>query len=90
MFYFDFGLINPLLSTGHSCRDRRIRRAAIKLLDSRAGREAHIGSTSAADVARFIMEVEEGVEGNWIPEWARARIIGIHVSREERVARLQC
>lgn len=50
-----------------------------------------MGSTSAADVARFIMEVEEeGVEGNWIPEWARARITGIDVNREERVARLQC
>jgi hypothetical protein len=41
--------------------------------------------------ARFIIEVEEeGVEGNWIPEWARARITGIDVNREERVARLQC
>ena len=50
-----------------------------------------MGSTSAADVARFIIEVEEeGVEGNQIPEWARARITGIDVKGGERVARLQC
>ena len=54
-------------------------------------RRAEWGSEATAEVARFLMEVEEeGVATEYIPEWARARLCGVDGDLEKRTMHLQC
>lgn len=90
-FCFDMGLIYPLMTPAMSCRDRILRREAISLLGIRPWREAQWSSEPSVDVATFLMDVEEeGVETEYIPEWARARLSGVNADMEEKTLRLQC
>jgi len=90
-FCFDMGMIYPLMTSAMSCRDRKLRREAISLLGIRPWREAQWSSDGSVDVATFLMEVEEeDVETEYIPEWARARLSGVHADMELRTLRLQC
>ena len=90
-FSFDIGIIHPLLAVSYACRDRQLRREAIALLGSKSWREAQWGSNPSVHVSNFLMEVEEeGVEGEFIPEWARARLTGIEVNTETGQARVTC
>jgi len=90
-FTFDVGLIHPLLTPAVCCRDRRIRREAIELLSTRTWREAQWVSRLSADVAIFMMETEEeGVETDFIPEWARAKLTAVDVGKEDRRTILHC
>lgn len=90
-FCFDMGLIYPLMTPAMSCRDRKLRRQAISLMGVRSWREAQWSSDGSVDVANFLMEVEEeGVETEYIPEWARARLSGIDANVEAMTLRLQC
>ena len=78
------GLIFPLRLTAEKCRDRRLRREAIELLLSRQWREASWWwSSSTAQIGQWLISVEEdGVETDYIPEWARARLSGLHYTEE--------
>lgn len=90
-FTFDMGLIYPLLTAAACCRDRRIRREAIELLSTRTWREAQWMTQMSADIAIFMLETEEeGVETEFIPEWARARLTGVDIVKEERRTILHC
>lgn len=90
-FSFDIGIIYPLLAVSYACRDRGLRREAITLLESRSWREAQWGSSPSVHVSRFLVDIEEeGVEGEWIPEWARARLTGIEVNTGTGMARVKC
>ena len=90
-FSFDIGIIYPLLAVSYACRDRKLRRDAIGLLESRSWREAQWGSVPSVHVSKFLMEVEEdGIETEFIPEWARARLSGIEVNTELGQAKVWC
>jgi hypothetical protein len=91
-FSFDMGVILPLSTPAMRCRDRKLRRQAIQLLsDRKLYREFQWPSDTSADVARFLMEVEEdGVETDYIPEESRARLTAIHSNMEEKTAHIFC
>lgn len=90
-FCFEQGFIYELALVALSCRDRSLRREAIELLELKDWREGSWGSRRVADGARFIMETEEeGVETEYVPESARARLVGIEVDVERREAHIQC
>lgn len=90
-FSFDIGIIYPLLAVSYACRDRELRREAIALLESKSWREAQWGSNPSVHVSKFLMQVEEeGIDGDFIPEWARARLTGIEVNTETGQARVRC
>ncbi|CCU82634.1 hypothetical protein similar to C6 zinc finger domain-containing protein [Blumeria hordei DH14] len=87
----DIGLIFPLMTAGLSCRDRYLRRKSIRLLTSRSWREGQWGSTGSAIIAIWLMEVEEnGVEGDFIPEWARAKLTAMVADFDNRTLHLCC
>ncbi|KAE8453524.1 hypothetical protein EG329_010385 [Mollisiaceae sp. DMI_Dod_QoI] len=91
MFCFDMGLIYPLMTPAMSCRDRKLRREAIALLGIRQWREAQWSSEPSVDVATFLMDVEEeGIETEYIPEEARARLSGVDADLDLRTLRLHC
>ncbi|KAL4971094.1 Zn(II)2Cys6 transcription factor [Aspergillus stella-maris] len=56
----DIGWMIPLFYVAVKCRDRRIRRTAIQLLESTNHREGIWDAKITACVARKVMEVEEG------------------------------
>ncbi|KAG0651301.1 Aspercryptin biosynthesis cluster-specific transcription regulator atnN [Hyphodiscus hymeniophilus] len=90
-FSFDIGIIYPLLAVSYACRDRTLRREAISLLESKSWREAQWGSSPSMHVSKFLMAVEEdGIETDFIPEWARARLSSIEVNTETGQARVCC
>ncbi|KAF8864745.1 hypothetical protein BDZ45DRAFT_669119 [Acephala macrosclerotiorum] len=90
-FCFDMGLIYPLMTPAMSCRDRKLRREAIALLGVRQWREAQWSSEPSVDVAEFLMDVEEeGIDTEYIPEWARARLSGVDADLELRTIKLHC
>ncbi|KAL3455181.1 hypothetical protein BJX64DRAFT_295301 [Aspergillus heterothallicus] len=61
IFGFSIGVIPPLYMTATRCRDPHIRRQAIRLLAEYPRREVMWDSTVAAEVARKVMEIEEGI-----------------------------
>jgi hypothetical protein len=90
-FNFDMCVVYPIVTAGLFCRDRRLRREAISLLAKKDWREAQFSSKTSAAVAIFLMECEEdGVETDYIPEWARARLSGVDADLESRVMTMQC
>jgi hypothetical protein len=90
-FAFDMGLIYPLIMPTLNCRDRKLRREAIDLLEETPWREAHWDSAHCADVAKFIMQVEEeGIETEFIPEWARVRSFRIDIQMHTGRVHLTC
>ena len=58
-FALDLGIVPPLFVAATKCRDRRIRREAIRLLISSPRREGMWDSILCGKVATWIMEVEE-------------------------------
>ncbi len=75
-FSFDMGVILPLATPAISCRDRKLRREAIELMRSKRIREFQWPIDTTVDVATFLLELEEeGVETEYIPEEARARLV---------------
>jgi hypothetical protein len=90
-FTFDMGLIYPLLTPAMNCRHRGLRREALDLLCMRPWKEAQWMSLVCADAVRFIIETEEeGVETDFIPEWARVRLSGVDIVEEEWKGTLHC
>lgn len=81
------GLIFPLRIVADRSRDRAMRREAIGLLKSRVWRESSFWSTSTAQISEWLMEIEEeGVETEYIPEWARARLVQLEFDEVRRVS----
>lgn len=58
-FALDLGIVPPLFVVATKCRDRKLRREAIKLLLSSPRREGMWDSILCGKVAEWIMEVEE-------------------------------
>ncbi|KAL2822829.1 hypothetical protein BDW59DRAFT_180833 [Aspergillus cavernicola] len=56
----DIGWMPPLFFTATKCRDRHIRRSAIRLLESTNHREGIWDAKITACIARRVMEIEEG------------------------------
>ncbi|KAL5336652.1 hypothetical protein BJX70DRAFT_273463 [Aspergillus crustosus] len=56
----DIGWMIPLFYTAIKCRDRRVRRTAITLLESTNHREGIWDARVTACIARRVMEIEEG------------------------------
>ncbi|KAL8685819.1 MAG: hypothetical protein Q9218_007525, partial [Villophora microphyllina] len=59
IFHLDQGIIGPLFTVGHKCRDPYIRRKAISLLYSAPRQEGVWDSILTARVAEMIMNLEE-------------------------------
>ncbi|KAG0647247.1 Aspercryptin biosynthesis cluster-specific transcription regulator atnN [Hyphodiscus hymeniophilus] len=82
------GLIFPLRLVADRSRSRSMRREAIGLLRSKTWREASFWSTSTAQTSEWLMELEEeGVEGEHIPEWARARLVKVEFDEGKELRR---
>lgn len=58
-FALDLGIVPPLFVVATKCRDRKLRREAIRLLMSSPRREGMWDSVLCGKVGRWIMEVEE-------------------------------
>jgi hypothetical protein len=58
-FALDLGIVPPLFVVATKCRDRKLRREAIRLLMSSPRREGMWDSILCGKVAQWIMEVEE-------------------------------
>jgi hypothetical protein len=58
-FALDLGIVPPLFVVATKCRDRKLRREAIRLLASSPRREGMWDSILCAKVSQWIMEVEE-------------------------------
>ncbi|KAL4885674.1 hypothetical protein BJY04DRAFT_214463 [Aspergillus karnatakaensis] len=56
----DVGWMIPLFYTAIKCRDRRVRRRAVRLLESTNHREGIWDAKVTACIARRVMEIEEG------------------------------
>jgi len=90
------GLIYPLRLVADKCRDRNLRREAIALISSRPWREGCWWSRSNAQLGAWLMGIEEeGVEGQFVPEWARARLLDVDFyedgeERRVKVSAVRC
>jgi hypothetical protein len=90
-FCFEQGFILDVSLVASSCRDRKVRREAIELLNLKDWREGTWGSRRVADAVQFLMDTEEeGVETDFIPEYARARFVRIEVEVEKHQAFIEC
>jgi hypothetical protein len=58
-FSADLGIVTPLFVVATKCREPTVRREAIRLLKSSARREGMWDSELAANIAQWIMEIEE-------------------------------
>lgn len=89
LYHFDFGIIPPLFLVAMKCRDRILRRKAIKLLSSSPHREGVFDSICCGKMATWIMAVEEGIETGIIPEHRRLKIRRSNIDLPKRRAQLQ-
>ncbi|CZR64327.1 uncharacterized protein PAC_14225 [Phialocephala subalpina] len=85
-FNSNSGLIHPLRLVAEKCRVRSLRREAIRLLRSRPWREGCWWSLSTAQLGSWLMNVEEeGVDTEYVPEWARARLLEVCYYEDEKM-----
>ncbi|KAF4629760.1 hypothetical protein G7Y89_g8386 [Cudoniella acicularis] len=94
-FSFEIGIILPLYFTGAKCRDPQIRRQAISLLKHMKHQEGTWESSGAAQVAEFVVGVEEEGVGcctnaQQIPENARVQFVTVKIDAEKREIDLSC
>lgn len=71
-FALDLGIVPPLFVVATKCRDRKLRREAIRLLLSSPRREGMWDSILSGRVAQWIMEIEEEDLSPWERPWERA------------------
>jgi len=71
-FALDLGIVPPLFVVATKCRDRKLRREAIRLLLSSPRREGMWDSILSGRVAQWIMEIEEEDLLPWEGPWGRA------------------
>ncbi|PVH73048.1 hypothetical protein DL98DRAFT_59014 [Cadophora sp. DSE1049] len=91
VFSFDDGFVASLFSAATRCRDRDIRRQAIKLLVGHPRREGLWDSAAAAKVACWLvnLEEEEMLDG-FVPESSRLRIEKMDTNLMERKVVVRC
>jgi hypothetical protein len=69
----NLGIIFPLHITAIKCRNRKLRRDAIAMMQSKCWRETVMWSWKTGDLDMWLVTVEEqGISTEEIPEWARA------------------
>lgn len=90
-FCLDTGVVMPLWSVAHKCRDKSIRQRAISLLLSFPRREGLWDSTLAGKITECVMNFEEDYrESGVIPEWARIYQLKFETDLEQRTVWLEC
>jgi len=100
-FALDLGIVPPLFVVATKCRDRKLRREAIRLLLSSPRREGMWDSILSGRVAQWIMEIEEedlsAYEGPWgraametVPDEKRVMVKEILFDMQRREATLRC
>lgn len=89
-FTFDFRAVFALDSIARKCRDREIRKEAIRLLKLRPRREGFCDSVVSVAVCEWAVGVEEEdmEENGFIPEWARLSKFGAIFDWEKRSAHI--
>jgi hypothetical protein len=91
VYHFDFGIVAPLFLTATKCRDRVVRRKAIKLLKAAPLREGVSDSTCCGLMGEWTMHQEEfGVETRIIPEHRRLKIRASNIDLPRRMAQMRC
>ncbi|KAF4617105.1 hypothetical protein G7Y89_g15044 [Cudoniella acicularis] len=83
-FALDLGIIPPLFVVATKCRDRKLRRDAIKLLMSSPRREGMWDSILSGRVGQWIMEIEEEGMGEYIG-YGMGSMDGAVVEADKRV-----
>ncbi len=96
-FPLESGIISPLFYTAIKCRDRRVRRQALALLESANHQEGSWESIGAARVAEYVLRVEEGLaQGKErIEEVDRVNMVTVQMVPEsifaqKRILRVSC
>ncbi|KAH8805736.1 hypothetical protein F5884DRAFT_680551 [Xylogone sp. PMI_703] len=97
-FALDLGIVPSLFVVGTKCRDRRLRREAIKLLFTSPRREGMWDSMLSGHAARWIMHNEEEhlapysaeSAGQVVPEDKRVMVKEILFDLQKREATLRC
>lgn len=97
-FALDLGIVPSLFVVGTKCRDRRLRREAIRLLLSSPRREGMWDSVLSALSAKWIMQIEEEdlspyspqTAGEIVPENRRVMVKEILFDLQLRKATLRC
>lgn len=91
LYRIDGGIIPALFFVATKCRDRVLRRQAVRLLSSSPWREGVFDSACCHKMALWIIEVEEEGLGNedFIPEHRRLKIRKSHIDLQSRRAQLQ-
>jgi hypothetical protein len=91
IFTFDLQTLWPLDLVAKKCRDRKVRREAIRLMKIKPRREGIWDSMIAASICEWVVGLEEkGMRDGFIPEESRARNIGSRLDLESRRANAWC
>jgi cholestenol Delta-isomerase len=92
-FCFDIGVIFPLFWVAIKLRQPQSRRRAVELLSSMRHQEGAWKSSSAAKVARFVIDIEEekmSKDDCYIPEIARVHLVNTTADVESGEIRVSC
>jgi hypothetical protein len=90
-FSLDSGVTPWLSAVCKWCRDRLVRREAIRLLRAVASQEGVWDSLMIAEIGNCMMKLEEdGVETEHIPEEARVRLKHVNMNIAERMLTVEC
>jgi hypothetical protein len=84
-FALDLGIVPPLFVVATKCRDRKVRREAIRLLLSSPRREGMWDSILSGRVAQWIMEIEEEGLSAWEGPWGKAAMEKVEGERRVTV-----
>jgi hypothetical protein len=91
MFCIDVGVVPALDIVIKMCRDREVRREALRLLRSYPRMEGVWDSALIAEIGQWIVGVEEeGMERDFIPEYARVRLTKVEADIPAKRAKLEC
>ena len=91
VFNFDMTLGVSLFSVAHVCRDPKVRRSAIELLNRFPRREAWFDTIVDAKVATYIVhKEEEGMVNEFIPDSARLRLLKHETGTQKQWATIYC
>jgi hypothetical protein len=91
VYHFDFGIVAPLFLTATKCRERAVRRKAIKLLRAAPLREGVSDSICCGLMGEWTMCQEElGIETGIIPEHRRLKIKTSNIDLPGRKAHMRC
>ena len=92
LFHTELGIVSALISIAGKCRDPLIRRSAIALMLADTVQEGVWSSVLASRVARRIVTMEEAGRdvrsARDVPAEARRRQLRVHISSENRQAKI--